>query len=58
MVNAKKVGLYAGILGALASVGALVLSDKAVSQSTSGANSLVVSGNGNSVTYQNGFPDL
>ena len=58
MVNVKKVGLYAGILGAMASVGALVLPDKAVSQSSSGANSPVISGSGNSVTYQNGFPDL
>jgi hypothetical protein len=58
MVNIKKVGLYAGILGAMASVGALVLPDKAVSQSSSGINSPVISGSGNSVTYKNGFPDL
>lgn len=58
MVNMKKIGLYTGILGALASVGALVLPEKAVSQSTSGNNSPAISGNGNSVNYQGGFPDL
>jgi hypothetical protein len=58
MTNIKKIGVYAGILGALASVAALVLPTKAVSQSSSGNNSPVISGNGNNVNYQSGFPDL
>lgn len=58
MVSMKKLGLYTGILGALASVGALILPEKAASQSTTGNNSPVISGNGNSVNYQAGFPDL
>lgn len=58
MVSMKKIGLYAGIVGALASVAALVLPGTAVSQSSSGANSPVISGNGNTVNYQShtGFP--
>lgn len=58
MANIKKIGVYAGILGALASVAALVLPSKAISQSSSGNNSPVISGNGNNVSYQSGFPDL
>lgn len=58
MGNLKKVGLYTGFLGALASVGTLVLPEKAASQSTSGHNSPIISGNGNSITYENGFPTL
>ncbi|MFJ4251361.1 hypothetical protein [Pseudomonas sp. NPDC089741] len=58
MANMKKIGLYAGILGALASVAALVLPTQAVSQSSSGNNSPVISGNGNNVSYQSVFPDL
>ncbi|MCP1487257.1 hypothetical protein J3D48_003570 [Pseudomonas fluorescens] len=58
MANMKQIGLYAGILGALASVAALVLPTQAVSQSSSGNNSPVISGNGNNVSYQSGFPDL
>ena len=37
---------------------ALVLPSKAISQSSSGNNSPVISGNGNNVSYQSGFPDL
>ncbi|NBB12539.1 hypothetical protein [Pseudomonas sp. SLFW] len=51
----KKISLYAGVLGALASVGALLI-PQAVSSQSSGSNSPVISGNGNSVSYQNGFP--
>lgn len=58
MVNMKKVALYTGILGALASIGTLVLPEKAVSHSSSGNNSPVIRGDGNSVNYQGGFPDL
>lgn len=58
MANMKRIGLYTGILGALASVAALVLPTQAVSNSSSGSNSPVISGNGNSVNYQSGFPDL
>lgn len=58
MVSIKEVGLYVGVLGALASVGSFLLPSKAPSQSSSGENSPVISGNGNSVTYQNGFPTL
>ncbi|AMT88425.1 MULTISPECIES: hypothetical protein [Pseudomonas] len=58
MANMKKIGLYTGILGALASVVALVLPTPAVSHSSSGNNSPVISGNGNNVNYQSGFPDL
>lgn len=58
MVSMKKIGLYAGILGALSSAAALVIPGTAVSQSTTGANSPVISGNGNTVNYQShtGFP--
>ncbi|EIU1298264.1 hypothetical protein ACGHAZ_002996 [Pseudomonas aeruginosa] len=58
MLNMKKIGLYTGILGALASVAALAIPGTAVSQSTTGANSPVISGNGNTVNYQShsGFP--
>ncbi|WP_423204037.1 hypothetical protein PGC34_20020 [Pseudomonas kribbensis] len=58
MANMKTIGLYAGILGALASVGALILPSQAVSSSTSGNNSPVISGNGNTVSYQSVFPDM
>lgn len=58
MLSMKKIGLYAGIMGAVASVGALVMPEKAVSQSSNGANSPVISGNGNSVVYGSGFPSL
>jgi len=58
MANMKKVALYAGIVGALASVGTLLLPTSASSQSTTGANSPAISGNGNSVNYVSGFPDL
>lgn len=58
MVSMKQIALYTGILGALASVAALVLPTQAVSQSSSGNNSPVISGNGNNVNYQSGFPDL
>jgi hypothetical protein len=58
MANMKRIGLYTGILGALASVAALLLPTQAVSHSSSGSNSPVISGNGNSVNYQSGFPDL
>ncbi|MBN6772573.1 hypothetical protein JRG42_17075 [Pseudomonas granadensis] len=42
----------------MASVTALVLPTQAVSHSSSGNNSPVISGNGNNVSYQSGFPDL
>ncbi|SEC97774.1 hypothetical protein SAMN04490199_6343 [Pseudomonas marginalis] len=45
-------------MGALASVVALVLPTPAVSHSSSGNNSPVISGNGNNVNYQSGFLDL
>lgn len=58
MVNVKKISVYAGILGASASVAALMMPDAAVSQTTTGANSPAISGNGNTVNYQShtGFP--
>ncbi|WP_141687947.1 hypothetical protein [Pseudomonas sp. 44 R 15] len=37
---------------------ALVLPTPAVSHSSSGNNSPVISGNGNNVNYQSGFPDI
>ncbi|MGC5699260.1 hypothetical protein J4P02_03540 [Pseudomonas sp. NFXW11] len=58
MVNMKKVALYVGAVGALASVGAWLLPTSASSQSTTGNNSPAISGNGNSVNYVSGFPDL
>lgn len=58
MVSIKKVALYTGILGALASVGTLLLPQAAVSQSSTGNNSPVISGNGNNVNYVSGFPSL
>jgi hypothetical protein len=57
MPNLKRIGLYTGILGALASVATLVLPTQAVSQSSSGNNSPIISGNGNNVNYQSSFPD-
>jgi len=58
MANIKKLGLYLGMASSLATIAALVIPNQAASRNESHVNSPTITGNGNNVSYQQGFPDL